>query len=111
MKYLDEVRVIIDKKEYEKFGVHKGDVGTILLAAIRANTFYVVFSNKDGRDYADIGINVADLELVRDANMTDTEILADLPLHDPNWWCKVENGYILNLKGERKNKIAYDYDS
>jgi len=37
--------------------------------------------------------------------------LEDLPGNDPNWWCKVEDGYITNLKGERKNKIPYDYNS
>ena len=43
--------------------------------------------------------------------MTDEAILEDLPNHDPEWWCKVEDGYIWNLKGEKKNKIPYDYDS
>lgn len=111
MKYLDRVRVTVSKEEYEKFGVHKGDEGVILFAEIRANTFYVVFCDKMGRDYADIGIHIGDLELVREVPLTDEDILEDLPSHDPNWWCKVEDGYILNLKGERKNKIAYDYDS
>ena len=26
-------------------------------------------------------------------------------------WCKVEDGYIINLKGEKKNKIPFDYES
>lgn len=35
----------------------------------------------------------------------DEVILSDLPGYDPNWLCKVEDGYIKNLKGEKKNKI------
>lgn len=49
--------------------------------------------------------------LVASRGPSDEDILEDLPGHDPAWWCKVEDGYILNLKGERKNKIPYDYDS
>lgn len=33
------------------------------------------------------------------------------PLKYKDWWCKVEDGYIVNLKGEKKNKTPYDYDS
>ena len=109
MQWLDAVRVTTDK--YESEGVKKGDIGVIILSEIRANTYEVVFSDKDGRDYAQIEIFVGDLEFVRTTNVTDEDILEDLPGHDPNWRCKVEDGYILNLKGERKNKIPYDYDS
>ncbi|MBQ3494565.1 MAG: hypothetical protein IJA69_04035 [Clostridia bacterium] len=109
MKWLDEVRVTSDK--YEKEGVKKGAVGTIMFSEIRNYCWEVHFSNKDGSNYAEIEVNVADLELVRDIGLTDEEILNDLPRNDPNWWCKVEDGYILNLKGERKNKIPYDYES
>lgn len=111
MKWLDDVRVTVSKKEYEEQGVFEGAVGTIIFAEIRHNQFEVVFSRPDGSDYAEIDINVADLELVKDNGLTDEEILEDLPEHDPHWWCKVENGFILNLLGDKKNKIAYDYDS
>lgn len=109
MKWLDEVKVITDK--YEKQGVKKGAVGTIIFAWIRDNQFEVVFSNADGKDYADIMIYLWDLELIKSSDVTDEDILEDLPLHDPNWWCKVESGFILNLNGEKKNKIPYDYKS
>ena len=109
MKHLDEVRVISNK--YESKGVKKGAIGTIILEEIRYNTFEVVFSHPDGRDYAMIPIHIRDLELVRDAGLTDADILEGLPGQNPAWWCKVENGFILNLKGEKKNKIAYDYNS
>ncbi len=56
-------------------------------------------------------IHVSDLEAVKSSNMTDKDILEDLPGRNPNWWCKVEDRYIVNLKGERKNKIPYDYNS
>ena len=101
MQWLDAVRVTTDK--YENEGVKKGDIGVIILSEIRANTYEVVFSDKDGRDYAQIEIFVGDLELAtRNEDITDESILEDLPGHDPNWWCKVEDGYILNLKGEQK---------
>ena len=109
MKGLDQVRVLSD--EYESQGVKKGAIGTIILYAIRYNTFEVVFSRPDGSDYAMIPVHVGDIELVKDAELTDDDILEELPANDPSWWCKVENGFILNLKGEKKNKIAYDYDS
>ncbi len=111
MKWLDQVRVTVSKKKYEKEGVFKGAIGTIILSEIRYNQFEVVFSNPDGSDYAEIEINVSDLELVKDNGLSDQSILQDLPKHDPHWWCKVEDGYILNLLGEKKNKIPYDYNS
>ncbi len=107
MKWLDTVKVITNK--YENQGVKKGAVGTIIFAWLRNDKFEVVFSNKDGKDYAEILIHVQDLEVVKSSNMTDEDILEDLPLHDPHWWCKVENGYILNLKGEKKNTKPYEY--
>lgn len=56
-------------------------------------------------------VYVGDIEVTRESDLTDEDILDDLPKHNPAWWCKVENGYIVNLKGERKNKIPYEYDS
>ncbi len=109
MKYLDDVKVLTDK--YQSEGVEKGAIGTIIFSWLRNDKYEVVFSHKDGKDYAEILIHVGDLEVVRSSDVTDAEILEDLPGNDPNWWCKVEDGYIINLKGERKNKIPYDYNS
>ena len=78
---------------------------------MRDDEFKVVFSDTNGRDYAEIEIFVGDLKVVRSSDLNDEDILKDLPGHNPEWWCKVEDGYILNLKGERKNKIPYDYNS
>ena len=50
MQWLDEVRITTDK--YEKDGVKKGAIGVIIMSEIRAETFEVVFSDKDGYDYA-----------------------------------------------------------
>ena len=109
MKIFDDVKILSD--EYESQGVKKGAIGTIILEEIRYNTFEVVFHRPDGTDYAMIPIHVKDLELVVDLGYPDDAILEGLPGQDPAWWCKVEDGFILNLKGEKKNKIAYDYDS
>ena len=124
MKLLDDVRVINDN--YNNEGIPKGMIGTIIDADIRWNMFYVNFQDQRvyDREFMSIeenifklnddictGIKIKDLELVKDNGTTDEELKNNLPEKYPNWWCKVEDGYIMNLKGERKNKIPYDYDS
>ena len=110
MKYLDKVRVI--SNDYEKDGIKKGDVGHILSAEIRYGTFDFYKENPETKaDDLCSAIKIKDLELVESSDITDEEIIKALSKNNPSWWCKVENGYIVNLKGERKNKIAYDYDS
>lgn len=111
MKYLDDVKVTANREYYNKNHVFKGSIGTIIFAEIRDNAFEVVFSKPDGADYAEIEINVSDLELVKENKIADSAILDALPQKNPKWWCKVENGYIMNLLGEKKNKIPYDYNS
>lgn len=111
MKYLDRVKVLKDTTYYNDNMVFKNAEGTIISAEIRQNSFDVVFSKSTGEDYAHVPILVKDLKLINDNKITDEEILEALPKNDPNWWCKVENGFILNLKGEKKNKIPYDYES
>ncbi len=116
MKYFDIVRLIVDKEKYVQQGVTKGMEGVIIFPEIRDNTFCVSFQFDKmcpltREFYAEPSIKIEDLELVRSANVPDSVILGDLPNHDPRWWCKVEDGFILNLKGEKKNKIPYKYDS
>jgi len=43
--------------------------------------------------------------------LSDGSILGDLPGSNPDWCCKVKNGFILALKGGKKNKIPYEYNS
>ncbi len=116
MQYFDIVRVTVNKDEYLKQGVKKGMEGIIILPEIRQNTFCVTFEFDElcpytNEYYAEPSINIEDLEVVLSANVPDEAILEDLPNNDPRWWCKVENGFIVNLKGEKKNKIPYDYNS
>ena len=129
MNIYDDVKVINDREEYKKEGVFKGMVGRIILGEIRDNSFYVNFIDKNFElhkndpewfeehydeleDDISLPIKIEDLELVRkNRDITDKDILNSLPANDPNWCCKVENGYILNLLGQRKNKIPYDYNS
>ena len=56
-------------------------------------------------------IEIKDLKLIEVYPFSDENILDSLPSRDPRWWCKVENGYIINLLGQRRNKIPYDYES
>ncbi|MBQ3494578.1 MAG: hypothetical protein IJA69_04100 [Clostridia bacterium] len=113
MKYGDMVQVVVEKDAYAKNFVHKGMIGMLCDAEIRNQEFMVVFSNKYSPENEDIyiPIYVGDIEVVENGNYSDEQILKDLPKSNPRWWCKVENGYILNLLGEKKNKIPYDYMS
>lgn len=108
MKYLDRVRILTD--DYEKHGIRKGDEGHIMNAEIRYGTF--LFYREDPATLADdksAAIKIEHMEVVESSDMTDEDILDALPLHNPEWGCKVEDGYILNLKGEKLNKYAYNY--
>ena len=112
MKVYDVVKVLKINEDCKQEGITEGTLGRIIQGEIRDNCFYVLFRDpKDPDDYVFAPISIEDLELVEEGPATDDWILQELPKNDPRWWCKVENGYILNLKGERKNKIPYDYNS
>ena len=113
MRYGDMVRVVVEKDEYLQENVHKGMIGMLTDAEIRDLRYMVIFSSRHSPIEEDIYIPifVGDIETVEEGNYSDEQILQDLPKQNPKWWCKVENGYILNLLGERKNKIPYDYES
>ena len=113
MKYGDMVKVLVEKEEYAKQHVHKGMIGMLTDPEIRDTEYMVIFSYRNSPDKEDIYIPifVGDIETVENSNYTDEQILQDLPKQNPKWWCKVEDGYILNLLGEKKNKIPYDYNS
>ena len=124
MRMLDDVIVINDK--YENEGVKKGMRGTILDADIRWNSFCVNFQDQRvyDREFMSVennifkleddiytAIKIEDLELFKEGGMTDEGLYRNLPENHKDWWCKVENGFIMNLEGKKKNKIPYDYDS
>lgn len=124
MKFLDNVRVL--NTNYEKKGITKGMIGTIIDADIRWNSFYVNFQDQRvfDKDFMKkeenifklnndicLGIKIKDLEVVNSSNIDNNVIYENLPEKHKDWWCKVEDGYITNLKGKKKNKIPYDYDS
>ena len=112
MRYLDKVKVIKNSNEYNQLGIYKDMVGSIISAEIRDNCFFVIFVDKNMQnDDISLPIKIEDLELVEDNHTTDALILDDLPLHNPDWWCIVEDGFIKNLKGEKKNSIPFDYNS
>ena len=124
MKLLDKVKVLNDN--YKDLGITKGMIGTIIDADILWNSFFVCFQDQRIYDKEfmskeenifklkdDIceGIKIKDLELFKIGSGTDEMIYEELPEKHKDWWCKVEDGYIVNLKGEKKNKVPYDYDS
>ena len=122
MKLFDTVRVTKEKEEYKKYNVHKGMIGTIIDAEIRFNAFQVAFVDSKtkqlGFDWENDTwdddiieyIEIKDLEVVEESGVTDDYILKCLPDKNPNRWCKFENGFIINLMGEKLNKKAYDYN-
>jgi len=110
MKYLDKVKVLTNN--YEKFNIFKNDIGHILSPEIRDNCF--LFYKENPITFADeesASIKITDLELISESHVDDKDILNALPNKNPAWWCKVENGFIKNLKGEIKNKVPYDYNN
>lgn len=107
MKYLDSVKIITDK--YKDKGILFGCKGVIISAPIRNNSFEVEVLNV--KEVETFVFGIEELEVEKESNVTDGDILEDLPQNDPRWWCKVEDGYILNLLGEKKNKEPYKYNS
>lgn len=111
MKFLDKVQVIENRKSYQKQNVVKNMIGTIIDAEIRENCFNVVFVDEKAiKDDILCPIKIKDLIVIEDRKCSDEKILEAIPKQNKSWWCKVEDGYILNLIGERKNKIPYKYD-
>ncbi len=126
MKLFDDVKVLNDRKYYNDEGIYAGMTGTIISAEIRDNCFLVVFIDERFHDkdfeWTDenmptmkddifLEMNIEDIEVIKESNVTDSDILKSIPLQNKEWWCKVEDGYIINLLGEKKNKIPYDYNS
>ena len=126
MKLFDEVKVLKNTKFYNDNEIYEGMIGRVWSGEIRDNSFLVIFIDEkfkdknfiwtdenmfDVKDDIIIPIKINDLELVKDGNATNENILEDIPKNNPKWWCKVEDGYIMNLLGEKKNKIPYDYNS
>ncbi len=116
MKLFDKVKLVVDKTKYEKAGIKKGEIGTIIQETIdfigsKVGYFDVVFFPEAPNKDVYVSVDVCDLEVVEESAITDEELLECLPKHDPSRYCKVVDGYITNLKGERLNKIPYKYDS
>ena len=113
MKFMDDVKVLTNK--YEKQGIYKDDIVLILFPEIRDCRFGVVKTLSNGDDVAEACVKIKYLEYVgSQINASDDWIRRELPGKEEDkdkWWCKVVDGYIINLAGERKNKVPYDYNS
>lgn len=124
MKLFDDIKIINENKYYTENGIFKGRIGTINSPEIRDNCFEVVFIderffNKNFqwteenietmKDDILIDVKIEDMEVIKESNATDEDIYEMLP--GKTNWCKAENGYIINLVGEKKNKIPYNYNS
>ena len=108
MKLYDGVVLINDREEYAAHGLHKGDRGAILEPFFGENGIVEV----EFFDNPNVDVTCVlfwDLEVTDSSNQTDEDILAQLPDNDPSIWCKVEDGFVKNLKGECLNSIPYDY--
>ena len=65
MKEFDRVRVIRDTERYQKAGIVKGMVGTILDPRKIDGRWLVIFSDEQGNDIAEESILESDLEVVK----------------------------------------------
>ena len=128
MREFDDVILIRDREEYLKEGIKKGRIGYICMPEIRGDSLCVAFEDEefvkhrhdsdwigehlfDIEGDIDIEVKIEDVELYQEYHLSDEDLLDSLPKHNPEWWCIVEDGYIKNLLGEKKNKIPYDYNS
>ena len=112
MKIYDIVRVKANKDYLVKQGIYAGREGKIIEPEIVRGAFRVFFIDttcKEPDIFADVLIE--DLDLLEAGFASDEIILEELQARSSEKWCKVENGYIVNLLGEKKNKKAYRYDS
>lgn len=74
MKEYDRVMLIKDRAEYANRGIHKGDVGTLMIGDVRHGYVFVFFDGeprqtRDGITYLDeidVGVRVEDLEVVKE---------------------------------------------
>ncbi len=64
LREYDSVKVLVEKENYAKFGVHKGMVGTILEPEKSYGSWLVYFPDETGADTIDCSILETDLELV-----------------------------------------------
>lgn len=72
MKELDRVRLIKDRAEYAREGVHKGDVGTLMMG--ERNGYVLVFF--DGEEYQEYGVTlISDIEVA--VRSEDLEVLSE----------------------------------
>ena len=109
MKLFDNVEILTDK--YEKIGIPKGTRGAIVLPEIRNCGFEIEVFGLPKSVFELQHVKIEDMKVIKSSDISDEVILEELPNKNPKWWCKVEDGYIINLLGERKNKIPYDYNS
>jgi hypothetical protein len=130
MKFLDIVRVIVDKNEYIKQGIKKGMTGTIVSEEIRYGCFDVNFEcifdpetltcvhnggpddGYNGLEDYPADIEIEDLEFVQELIDEDKvlETIRQSPcLKNGNWMYKVEDGFAIRVDGTKANKTAYDY--
>ena len=49
------------------------------------------------------------MEIVEGYGITYNQLTQNLP-SSKHWWCIVEDRFIKNFKGEKKNKIPYNYN-
>lgn len=63
-KEYDKIMVVNEKSEYSCHGVHKGAIGVIMTDYSIDEKWYVIFSDDNGEDYADIEVSEKDMVIV-----------------------------------------------
>ena len=81
MKYMDEVRVIKDRPEYNKEGIYAGRTGWINSCEIRSGSFLVIFIDPRYHDetfeWNDESIYLLEEDIILTMDIEDLEFVSD----------------------------------
>lgn len=112
MKMYDIVKITKDSDYLFKQGVRAGREGKIIEPEIENGCFSVLFVDRCNTEPDVIAdVKIEDLEVVENGFASDDILLEEIGERSSNKWCKVVNGFIMNILGEKKNKVAFDYNS
>lgn len=108
----DIVKIKKDADYLVKQGVHSGREGKIIEPEIENGCFRVLFIDRFYKEPDIIAdVKIEHLELVEYGFASDDILLEEIGARSGEKWCKVVNGFIMNIVGDKKNKVAFDYNS
>lgn len=67
----DVIEMTVEKEKYAKHGVHKGMTGVVMEDTSYYNEWYVIFSDQNGEDIADMSIHRDDFKIIHRGKRED----------------------------------------